>query len=119
MRSFANFKGAKILGFCLNVMGLTIRKGDYDKDSRALQKSVLAWTKKNYVWLHEYNPRIAEACLVDGMKYDADNLQLVQTYPAEGLRREPHYIFLELDPGPTEPKSVVKATPISSAQPKE
>lgn len=119
MRRFANFKGAKILGFCLNVMGLTVRKGDHDKDSRALQKSALAWTKKNYVWLHEYNPRIAEACLVDGMRYDADNRQLVRTYPAEGLRREPHYIYLELDSGPTEPKAVVKAAPIPPVQPKE
>lgn len=119
MSRFANFKGAKILGFCLNVMGLAIRKGDYDRDSRALQKSVLAWAKKNYVWLHEYNPRIAEACLVDSLTYDEVNRKLVRTYPAEGLRREPNYIFLELNPSPTEPKSVVNAAPNSSAQPKE
>lgn len=103
MRRFANFKGAKILGFCLNVMGLTIRQGDYDKDSRALQKAVLAWTKKNYVWLHGYNPSIAEACLVDGMTYDAENLRLVRTYPVEGLRREASHVFLDLDPAPAEP----------------
>lgn len=102
MKRFANFKGAKILGFCLNVMGLTIRQGDYDKDSRALQKAVLAWTKKHYVWLHGYNSRIAEACLVDGMTYDVENLRLVRTYPAEGLRREPSYVYLDLDPAPPE-----------------
>ena len=42
MRRFPNFKGAKILGFCLNVIGLTVRQGNYDKDSRALQKALLA-----------------------------------------------------------------------------
>lgn len=98
MKNFPNFKGAKILGFCLNVMGLAIRDGDYDHDSRALQKAILSWTKKNYTWLHAYNSRIAEACLVDGMTYNAENLRLVKTYPAEGLRREPHYVYFNVDP---------------------
>jgi hypothetical protein len=98
MKEFANFKGAKILGFCLNVMGLTVRTGDYDKDSRVLQKAVLRWTRKNYVWLHLHTPRVAGACLVDGMSYDAESRRLVRTYPAEGLRREPHYLYLDLDP---------------------
>jgi len=97
MKRFPNFKGAKILGFCLNVMGLTTRQGDYDKDSRSLQKAVLAWTRKNFVWLHGYNPRVAEACLVDGMTFEPEKRRLVHTSPAEGLRREPSYMYLELD----------------------
>lgn len=109
MRRFPNFKGAKMLGFCLNVMGLAVKQGNYDKDSRALQKALLAWTKKNFVWLHGYNPRVAEACLVDGMTYDADNLRLVRTSPAEGLRREPSYMYLDLDPAPPEPHAVAAA----------
>ncbi|MFS6545874.1 hypothetical protein WHJ71_14650, partial [Staphylococcus aureus] len=55
MKRFPNFKGAKILGFCLNVMGLKLKEGDYDEDSRALHKAVLAWTNKHYDWLHAYN----------------------------------------------------------------
>lgn len=100
MNEFVNFKGAKIIGFCLNVMGLTVRTDNYDRDSRALQKAVLRWTRKNFVWLHEHNPRVAGACLVDGMSYDAENRRLVKAYPAEGLRREPHYVYLDLDPAP-------------------
>lgn len=117
IRRFANFKGAKILGFCLNVMGLAIRQGDYDKDSRALQKAVLTWTRKNYVWLHGYNPRVAEACLVDSMTYDTDNRRLVRTSPAEGLRREPSYVYLELDPAPFEPEA--EAAVVSPSKPGE
>ena len=109
MKRFPNFKGAKILGFCLNVMGFTIRDGNYDKDSRALQKAVLAWTRKNYAWLHNYNPQIAEACLVDGMTYDAEKLRLVRTYPVEGLRREANHVYLDLDPAPAEPKAQATA----------
>ena len=102
MKHFPNFKGARILRFCLNVMGLSIIPGDYQKDSRALHRAVLAWTKKNYVWLHGYNPRVAEACLGDGMTYDAENRRLVFMKPAEGLRREPIYVYLDLDPPPPE-----------------
>ncbi|MBP8034821.1 MAG: hypothetical protein KAY62_00080 [Burkholderiaceae bacterium] len=104
MKRFPNFKGAKILGLLLNVMGLTVRQGDYDKESRTLQRAVLAWTRKNFVWLHGYNPRVAQACLVDGMTFDVENRRLVRTSPAEGLRREPSYVYLALDPAPTEPK---------------
>ena len=102
MSRFANFKGARILGFCLNVMGLTIKRDDYYKDSRALQRAVLAWTKKNYVWLYNYNPRIAEECLVDGVTFDLEKLRLVKTYPAEGLRRQASYVYLALYPAPAE-----------------
>jgi len=98
MNRFPNFKGARVLGFCLNVMG--IRPGDrrYNKDSHALHKAILAWTKKNYAWLHGYHPKVAEACLVDGITYDAENLRIVKTYPANGLRREPAYVYLDVDP---------------------
>lgn len=102
MKRFPNFKGAGILRFCLNVMGLTISPDDHHKDSRALHRAVLAWTKKNYVWLHGYNPRVAEECLGDGMTYDAENRRLVFMKPAEGLRCEPIYVYLDLDPPPPE-----------------
>ena len=97
MKHFPNFKGAKILGFCLNVMGFKVKEEDYDLDSKALQKTVLSWTKKNYAWLHTYNPRIAEACLVDSITYDPTSLKLVKTYPAEGLRRKAEHIFFPVD----------------------
>ena len=98
MNEFSNFKGARIIGFCLNVMGLTVRTDDYDRDSRALQRAVLRWTKKNFVLLYEHNPRVACACLVETISYDSENRRLVKTYPAEGLRREPHYVYLDLAP---------------------
>lgn len=110
MKRFPNFKGAKILGFCLNVMGITIDDKDYFRDSKALQKSILSWTKKNYAWLHSYNPRVAEACLVDGITYDADHLRLVKTYPAEGLRREPAYDYFDVDPPSSDRKDVKSDT---------
>jgi hypothetical protein len=102
MKRFPNFKGAKILGFCLNVMGLTVSEQDYNKDSKALQKAVLSWTNKNYAWLHSYNPRVAEACLVDGLTYDLASLRLVKTYPVEGLRRKAECVYFPVNSPPTE-----------------
>ena len=114
MKRFPNFKGAKILGFCLNVMGLTAKdKNDYDHDSKALQKVILSWTKKNYAWLHSYNPRVAEACLVDGITYDAEHLRLVKTHPAEGLRREPSYVYFDVDPPSPNVEKLKSGGPLS------
>lgn len=100
MSSFPNFKGAKILGFCLNVMGLEEGRDDNHSDSRALHKAILKWTRKNYAWLYGYNPRVAEACLVDGMTYDVANSRIVRIYPVEGLRREARCVYLNIDHPP-------------------
>lgn len=112
MKQSPNFKGARILGFCLNVMGLTVRQGDYGKDTRALHRAVLAWTKKHFVWLHGYNPRVAEECLVDGITFDMENRRLVRTSPAQGLRREPSHVYLDLDLSPPESKPDAASPPV-------
>jgi hypothetical protein len=82
----SGFKGAKVLGFCLNVMGLEVGKADYFRDSRPLQKAILSWTKSKYAWLQSQNQRNAEAALVDGITYDPTGHRITKTYPADGLR---------------------------------
>lgn len=108
MNRYPNFNGARILGFCLNVMGVMLGDGRCDKDSRALHKALLAWTRKNYAWLHGYNPRIAAACLVDGLTYDVENRRIVKTYPAKGLRREAQHVYLEVDAPPPQTEIAVE-----------
>jgi hypothetical protein len=97
MSTFPNFQGARILRFCLNVMGLQIIKDKSFRDSSALQKAVLSWTKENFASLYSYNPRVAEFCLVDGITYDAERHRIVKTYAADGLRREPVCVYLDVD----------------------
>jgi len=115
MKRSPNFKGARILGYCLNVMGLQLQKEEYYKDSRALHKALLNFTRRNYAWLHNYNPRVAEACLVDGVTYDAENHRLVRTYPANGLNPTPSRIYLNVDP----PNSDSSNVPSEDASPEE
>lgn len=92
MNAFVNFKGARILGYCLNVMGLEVQKNELHSNV-ALHRVVLSWTKKNYAWVYNQNPDVAEACLVKGYTFDEPNSRIVRTYPAKGLRRKPleHY----------------------------
>jgi hypothetical protein len=98
MEKFPNFKGAKILGFCLNVLGLQPGTPPYDRHDRAIQRVVLAWTKRNYVGIHGANPLVAAECLVDRVTYESDGPRLVKTYPVENLRLETRRVILELDP---------------------
>jgi hypothetical protein len=98
MKRFPNFKGARVLGFCINVMGFNGLRAEHRLEMRPLHKAVLAWTKANYAKLHAANPRVAESCLVDGITYDETNHRLVRTYPAQGLRLAPHHEYFEVDP---------------------
>lgn len=98
MERFPNFKGAKYLAFCLNVMGLMVDGRSINKEYRPLHRALIAWTHRNYESLRAANLEVAEACLVDGISYDSENRRLVKAYPAGGLRKEPIYVFLDLLP---------------------
>lgn len=98
MERFPNFKSAKYLAFCLNVMGLIVDRRSINKEYRPLHRALIAWTLRNYESLRAENLEVAEACLVDGMSYDSENRRLVKTYKAGGLRKEPGYVFLDLLP---------------------
>lgn len=100
MNRCPNYQGARILSFCLNVMGLKRGEGDYYNDSRALQKAILIWTRKNFARLHNYDPRVAEACLVDGVTYDVANHRIVRTYPVGLGQHVETSIYFNIDPAP-------------------
>jgi hypothetical protein len=91
-----SIKAARILGFCLNVMGLEIVKGDFGKEYRSLQKAVIKWTQSNYLRLRHQYPKTANACLVGSLTYDADHKCIVKTY-AEGWGPSPSREYLRLD----------------------
>lgn len=76
-----NYKGARILGFCLNVMGFAPQKKENaNKNYYALHKTVLLWTKKNFLKIHRFNPEIAKACLMGRIRFDQKNNTLVKEF---------------------------------------
>ena len=94
----SGFQGASILGFCLNVMGLSVRDAKHDRDSLALHKAMLSWVRKNYATLYSDKPLLAEATLVDGLRYDEASLQLIRTYPADAFSRTPRRQHFRVEP---------------------
>lgn len=96
MEIFPNFEGAGILGICLNVLGVESNSAPRGKGEHILKKAILNWTKKNYLYLVQENPRVAEACLIGSITYDSKRKRLVKTY-AQGLSREPVSTYLKLD----------------------
>jgi hypothetical protein len=96
MDKFQDFSSARLLGYCLNVMGLVVwQRAEYGKDFRALHRAILAWTQRNYLRLVKLNPELANRCLTGGISYDRDGLRLVKTY-AKGFGQEPHREYLDL-----------------------
>jgi hypothetical protein len=100
LKTFPNFKGARYLGFCLNVMGLTLNRQPFYRDSFPLQRAMLRWTKKNFALLRQRNSEVADDCLVAGMSFDEQQSRIVKCYPVEGLRRQAQYVYLPVDPAP-------------------
>lgn len=107
MEEFPNYKGAKILSVCLNVMGLATNLDSFTRDTFALHKAILSWLKRNYAWLHLHNHRVAEACLPIDITYDAKRLKLVRTYPAEGLRTKKVEMSFSVDMPSVEQKKAL------------
>ena len=104
MEELPNYQGARILGICLSVMGIKRGRppGGYAREHYALKRAVLNWTERNYLRLREVNPDIADACLIGGITYDAENKRLVRTY-LKGLSREIPRDYLPLkDPPPSD-----------------
>ncbi len=97
MDKLVNYKSARVLGYCLNVMGLTLQPGKeaYGRDYYALKRVIINWTKRNYLRVREVNSDVADACLIGGITYDAARVSLVKTY-ARGLDREAPREYLAL-----------------------
>jgi hypothetical protein len=95
METLPNFQNARILGYCLNVMGLSLRTDSYGREYRALAKAVHAVAQRSYLKLREQMPRVAEEVLIGSITYDAENNRLVKTY-LQGLRDDPSREYLLL-----------------------
>lgn len=97
LEDFPNFKSSRILGLCLNVLGLSVSGSQSDRGEKRLRCAVLSWAKKNYLLLRKVHPPVAESCLIGSITFDNETNRLVKTY-AQGLRLEPSREYLDLEP---------------------
>jgi hypothetical protein len=93
-----NFQNGAVLGFCLNVMGLTLgpKEDHRSREEYALRRVTLAWTHRNYLWLVKRQPKAAKAALLGTITFDPKKKRMVKTY-IEGLSKKAPRVFLELD----------------------
>jgi hypothetical protein len=81
-----------------------------------MHRAVLFWTKKKYLRLYEYDSRVAEACLVDGMTFDAANNRLAKEYLQLPGQHDPHRVYLDVGPVPIADHGQKLATPRTAMQ---
>jgi len=72
--------GSRILGFCLNVIGLNMNDHFKKNHSYPLAKAIHSWTIKNYLKLQKENSDVANSVLIGKIKFDKNNARLVETY---------------------------------------
>jgi len=98
MDRFANFKGARILGYCLHVLGLKVtdRHKGYQREFYPIQAAAVSWAKANYGKLLLDHPKVASVVLQGSLSFDADKKRFVKTY-ANDTEKEPVREFLDID----------------------
>ncbi len=83
MNSLPNYRGARCIRFCLNVLDFydesIHRRHVLKDDSWPLTKVVSNWVRKNYQDLVVTHPPIAEAILPAGIEYDQEEQVLIRT----------------------------------------
>ena len=120
--AWPNYVNVRILGYCLNVMGLSVPIREHSRNWRALHKAVLAWTIRHYAVLAQQSPQVFEDCLPSGLSYDKEGSRLVKTYEINAFREEPERIYLDLkapSPQPAKPRANRRRKPRASAETSE
>jgi hypothetical protein len=97
MERFPNYKGAKLVALTLNVLGHRVTRDSYGRDSRPLQRAMLAWVRRNYHWLHETRPEIAANCLVEGKTYDAQRRRIMFARRGPLGTTKTRYTYFQVD----------------------
>ena len=81
-----NYKGARLLGYALNIFGLSEQR-EHEKWAQPLKIACHAWARRNYLGLRNELPDVADAVLIGSLSFDQETDELVKTY-AKGLSRE-------------------------------
>jgi len=81
LETYPNYKGARILGYLLNIMGLKL--GEKSRNNRAyysFHKIILKWVENNYLSLAGVEPTVASSCLPNGFLFNKKAKQIEKTY---------------------------------------
>lgn len=87
------FKSARLLGFALNMLGISLDVNTEGKPYHQFRNNILDWSKRNYEVVRKNQIDVANTVLFGSISYEDG--YLVKTY-AKGLRNEAPYELLEL-----------------------
>lgn len=91
-----NYKSARLLGYCLNVMSVELRNRKISwKSQHALHQAVVSFARKQYLKLADELPDVAAAVIMGRISFDAKNKRLVASY-LKGLNKETPRDILQL-----------------------
>ncbi|MGO7836908.1 hypothetical protein [Rhizobium johnstonii] len=116
MDEWPNFKGARALGFCLLVLGLSPidRHRGHRREDSPLQAMAARWASKNYARLLRDHPEVADACLMGSVTYDNVGHRFVKTF-SDRTRKEPQKEYLKVvQPRRKSPKAALRGRPQKS-----
>ncbi|GAL09269.1 hypothetical protein JCM19233_234 [Vibrio astriarenae] len=89
-----NFKSARLLGFSLNMLGVSLEENTEGKPYHQFRSRILEWSKSHYETVRKNQFDVADAVLFGSITYEEG--YLVKTY-AKGLKSKAPYELLELD----------------------
>jgi hypothetical protein len=90
MERYPNYKGARVILVCLNVMGFRMdRAVDRPKEIRAIKRAMLGWIRQHYMSILDEYPDVARACTGAGISFDLDRKVFTKTYGSI-LGKEPN-----------------------------
>lgn len=96
MERAPNYKGARVILVCLNVMGFRMDHAVHKpKEDRALKRALLKWIRQNYLKLLKEYPDVARACTGASLSFDPEEKVFIKTYGAF-LGKEPNQDIFQL-----------------------
>jgi len=93
-----NYKSARILGLCLNVLGIkpVRRTNSADRVDHALKRALLAWSRTKLMKCWEQRPDVVESGLPANLQINPRYRRIVRTFP-KFLQRKPKIVYFQLD----------------------
>jgi len=82
MERVANFEGARLLGFFLNIFGpkINTKSAVLDREFFGFQRIVVGWYLNRFSDCRREHPKVAEACIFGTISFDEATNEIVKTY---------------------------------------
>ena len=98
LTEFPNYKGSRILGLVLNMVGITgnLTRNDYGREVFQFGRWVRYWTRRNFQALWTANSEVADSVMTGHLSYDPTTNRIAYA-TKQAMRREHTIRYMDLD----------------------